>query len=93
MMGKAMRSWLFLVFCLSSAVFAADPVVSNVRASQRTGTKLVDIYYNVSDADDDEVEISLAIKDGDSVVSSPSLSAFQMWLKLSRLPSSLRAKS
>lgn len=30
---------------------AAPPVVSNVRATQRPGTHLVDIYYNVSDAD------------------------------------------
>lgn len=29
----------------------APPVVSNVRAAQRTGTHYVDIYYNVSDAD------------------------------------------
>ena len=38
---------LFLVG-LIEAVHAADPVVSNVRVSQRTGTKLVDIWYNVS---------------------------------------------
>jgi len=30
---------------------AVPPVVSNVRASQRPGTKLVDIYYDVADAD------------------------------------------
>ena len=28
----------------------AAPVVSNVHASQRAGTKLVDIYYDVSDS-------------------------------------------
>ena len=30
---------------------AAPPVVSNIRAGQRVGTHLVDIYYNVSDPD------------------------------------------
>lgn len=30
---------------------AAPPVVSNIRAAQRAGTHLVDIYYDVSDAD------------------------------------------
>jgi len=39
-----------LLVSISSA-FAAAPVVSNVRASQRPGTHYVDIYYNVSDAD------------------------------------------
>ena len=26
----------------------ADPIVSNVRAAQRAGTKLVDVYYDLS---------------------------------------------
>lgn len=34
-----------------SFLHAAPPVVSNIRASQRAGTHLVDIYYNVADAD------------------------------------------
>lgn len=34
----------------SVGVRAAAPVVTNVRASQRVGTQLVDIYYNVSAA-------------------------------------------
>lgn len=41
----------FAVFTLSLwfglAALAAPPVVSNIRAAQRTGTHLVDIYYNV----------------------------------------------
>ncbi|MCX6925324.1 MAG: formylglycine-generating enzyme family protein, partial [Verrucomicrobia bacterium] len=36
-------------------------VVSNVRASQRAGTGLVDIYYDVSDADGDHVAVSVAV--------------------------------
>lgn len=49
---------------LAAAVFpalAAPPVVSNVRASQRPGTGLVDIYYDVADADGDHVAISVAV--------------------------------
>jgi formylglycine-generating enzyme required for sulfatase activity len=36
-----------------SVASAAPPVVSNIRASQRPGTKLVDVYYDLSDADGD----------------------------------------
>ena len=35
---------------LASFAKAADPVVSNVRALQRNGTKLVDIWYDLRDA-------------------------------------------
>jgi hypothetical protein len=38
---------LLLALTVASA-HAAPPVVSNVRASQRTGTHYVDIYYSVS---------------------------------------------
>jgi len=34
--------------CCTASVLAAPPVVSNITASQRAGTKLVDIYYDVS---------------------------------------------
>ena len=40
-----------------AAEAAAPPVVSNVRASQRTGTKLVDIYYDLSDPDSSAVNV------------------------------------
>lgn len=48
--------WVALV----TPLYAADPVVSNVRASQRDGTKLVDIWYNVADADGDRLNVSVA---------------------------------
>ncbi len=32
-----------------TALQAAAPVVSNIRAAQRAGTHLVDIYYDISD--------------------------------------------
>lgn len=45
-----------------SAAQAAPPVVSNVRSSQKGGTKLVEIYYDLSDPDGDlqtvEVQVS-----------------------------------
>lgn len=46
--------------CLSAALDAAPPVVSNIRASQRPGTKLVDIYYDLVDADGDLQLIQVA---------------------------------
>lgn len=42
--------WYFSLLTVISS-FAAPPVVSNIRATQRSGTQLVDIYYDVSDAD------------------------------------------
>ena len=42
---------------------AADPVVANVVPDQRTGTKLVDISFDVSDADSDTLSISVEISD------------------------------
>lgn len=45
--------------------WAAAPVVSNVRASQRAGTKLVDIYYTVSDADSTNLTVGVAVSTND----------------------------
>ena len=44
-----------------SAAFAAVPVVSNVTSQQRVGTKLVDITYNVADADGDLLKIRIEV--------------------------------
>ena len=44
-----------------SAAFAAVPVVSNVTSQQRVGTKLVDITYNVADADGDPLKIRIEV--------------------------------
>ena len=43
------------------------PLVSNVHAEQRLGTKLVDITYDVSDPDGDLLRITVAVSDGDGV--------------------------
>jgi formylglycine-generating enzyme required for sulfatase activity len=46
---------------LSATTQAADPAVSNVRASQRPGTKLVDIYYDLADPDSSTLSVSVAV--------------------------------
>lgn len=40
---------------------AATPIVSNVRASQRPGSKLVDIYYDLVDADTSALTVYIQI--------------------------------
>ena len=42
---------------------AADPVVSNVRTSQRPGTQLVDITYDLADPDSAMLTVSVAVSD------------------------------
>ena len=43
------------------AASAAAPTVSNVRASQRAGTQLVDVYYDLADADSSALTVSVAV--------------------------------
>ena len=43
------------------------PIVSNVHAEQRLGTKLVDITYDVSDPDGDLLRITVSVSDVDGV--------------------------
>lgn len=54
---------------MSLAVFTAvantPPEITNVRASQRTDTKLVDIYYDAADADGDALKIRIEVSDND----------------------------
>lgn len=52
-----------LLFFTAAPLFAALPVVSNVTSSQRAGTKLVDITYNVADADGDALKVRVEISD------------------------------
>jgi len=47
--------------CLAHSLKAAAPIVTNVVASQRSGTKLVDIRYSVFDADNDLLKIRVEI--------------------------------
>lgn len=52
---------LLALFALAVTSKAAPPVISNVTAAQRAGTKLVDIYYTVSDADGDAQNIQVQV--------------------------------
>jgi len=59
---KCLLVFLFIVSCLASLFANTVPVVSNVNVAQRTdGSKLVDIWYSVTDADGDALSISLTI--------------------------------
>ena len=63
-----MKQLLFIVGVIASlATMATPPEVSNVRASQRANTKLVDIYYNAIDADGDLLKVRVEISDNDGV--------------------------
>lgn len=61
--------WFLLaaVTVFSISVWAQDenraPFVSNVHAEQRTGTKLVDITYDVTDPDGDLLTITISVSD------------------------------
>lgn len=54
-----------LTLALAGAVFAAPPEITNVQASQREGTKLVDITYDAADADGDLLKVRVEISDDD----------------------------
>lgn len=66
-MNAIVRTALASALLPAAAVFAANqpPVISNVRASQRADTKLVDIYYDASDADGDLLKVRVEISDND----------------------------
>ena len=53
-------SLLALLF-VSTLARAAAPGVSNIRAAQRAGTKLVDIYYDVSDTDGTALTVEIQV--------------------------------
>lgn len=59
---------------LPALLSAAAPVVSNVRAQQRLGTKLIDITYDLADADGGTVYISAQIFNGTVALPAFSLS-------------------
>lgn len=52
---------LLVVFALVGHASAAPPVVSNVIAAQRSGTKMVDIHYDLADADGDLQTIAVQV--------------------------------
>jgi formylglycine-generating enzyme len=62
-MKTSLPLWLAVVFTLAEplAVYAASPEVANIRATQRAGTKLIDIYYDVTDTDNDPLTVSIQL--------------------------------
>jgi formylglycine-generating enzyme required for sulfatase activity len=65
-----------LLFCgVNYATAGAPPVVSNVRASQRPGTQLVDIYYDLADPDSASLAITVLVStDGGASYTLPATS-------------------
>ena len=58
----ALRQGVMLALGLHCAhLAAAPPVVSNIRASQRGGTQLIDIYYNLSDPDSGSATVYVSV--------------------------------
>ena len=72
-MKRIRRGGFALAILLLPVAFlrAADPVVDSVICSQRAGTKLVDIEYRVTDADGDEMTITVSGHDYESGVDVP----------------------
>ena len=58
---KTVFQGMVLCAVVSLSANAADPVVSNLRAQQRHDTKLVDIWYDVADADGDRQTVSVSV--------------------------------
>jgi formylglycine-generating enzyme required for sulfatase activity len=52
---------LLLLCGANYAAAGAAPVISNVRAAQRQGTKLVDIYYDLADSDSATLAVSVVV--------------------------------
>ncbi len=55
------RLILFCALASLTASYAAPPVVSNLHAAQRAGTKLVDITYDVADPDSGSLTVQVEI--------------------------------
>lgn len=58
--------YLFALFALP-VLANTPPVITNVRAEQRKDTKLVDIYYDAADADNDALKVRIEISDNDGM--------------------------
>ena len=58
---------VLLLAAAAAPLLAVPPEITNVRAEQRTDTKLVDIWYDAADADDDLLKIRIEVSDNDGV--------------------------
>ncbi len=56
-----MKTAVLLTLLLPLSLAAAPPVISNITASQRAGTKLVDIRYDVADPDSGSITIQIEL--------------------------------
>lgn len=59
-----------LVVALPFASLAGAPEVTNIRASQRAGTKLIDVYYDVTDPENDPVTVAIQLYNGTTALPS-----------------------
>ncbi len=62
-----------LVSLLPLIALGGAPEVSNIRASQRAGTKLIDVYYDVTDPENDPVTVAIQLYDGTTALPSYSV--------------------
>lgn len=71
---RSFKTILLVLSLLAISAPAANPVISNVRATQRSDSKLVDIWYDVADSDGDRLSVSVSITDNGISVPAASLS-------------------
>jgi formylglycine-generating enzyme required for sulfatase activity len=64
------------LLAFATTLHAATPVISNVRASQRAGTNLVDVYYDLADADSGSLLVTVAVSTNGGVSYNPPASSF-----------------
>jgi formylglycine-generating enzyme required for sulfatase activity len=69
-------SGVFLLLLVPGLMQAAAPVVSNVRATQRAGTQLVDIYYDLADPDSSALTVSVAVSTNGGASYTPGAASF-----------------
>jgi hypothetical protein len=62
-----MKTLLLAMLLFASAALAVPPTVSNIRATQRAGTKLVDILYDVADPDSALVTVQVEMSSDSGV--------------------------
>ncbi len=64
-----MRKYIGVFLAAAVTANAAPLIISNMRASQQPDTKLVDVWYAVSNSDTGRVNVSVSFKDGGRVIS------------------------
>ena len=75
---------VWLMLATAWQVLAVDPIVSNVQAKQREGSRLVDITYDVADPDSPTLTVYLNLVAG-HLISNPQPMTNSLPLYLSRI--------